>query len=130
MPKIGVYGTLKRNHSNHSVLQGSRYLGTGRIYGYKMYDLGLFPGVVPCEDTDYLPNELKPSVTLEIYEVSQEILDDVDILEGYDENRESESLYLRRKLTSENFGAVWVYFYNSNAILDHSDEIEYWPLTR
>ncbi len=50
MSKVAVYGTLRRGQYNHRVLGSSAiYLGTADISGFKMHNLGAFPGVVRGE---------------------------------------------------------------------------------
>lgn len=47
MTLLFVYGTLKRGGSNHRQLSGQTFVATGRtVPGYRLFDLGDFPGMV------------------------------------------------------------------------------------
>jgi gamma-glutamylcyclotransferase (GGCT)/AIG2-like uncharacterized protein YtfP len=72
MIKVFVYGTLKKGYRNHRLLEGSNYIGEGKISGYDLYDLGSFPGIIRG----------KGEVVGEIYEIDQETLKRVDMLES------------------------------------------------
>lgn len=71
---VFVYGTLKRGHGNHRLLEagGARLLGTDSIKGWSMHDLGAFPAVAEGWDT----------VHGEVFEVDAETLARLDRLEG------------------------------------------------
>ncbi len=49
--KVFVYGSLKRDFPLHHHLTGARYLGEAKLPGFRMYDLGWYPGIVPGEGT-------------------------------------------------------------------------------
>lgn len=52
MPLIFVYGTLKRGCKNHRQLAGQTFVGEARtVAGYRLYDLGDYPGMV-ADETD------------------------------------------------------------------------------
>ena len=69
---IFVYGTLKKGYRNHRLLEGSNFIGEGRISGYDIYDLGSFPGIIGGTG----------EVLGELYEINQETLKRVDRLES------------------------------------------------
>ena len=74
---IGVYGTLRKGESNHSVLGTSIYVKTLKLYGYKMFGKSDYPAIIQGGKTD--------AVVLEIYRIkSQKIADNIDFLEGFD----------------------------------------------
>ena len=99
MELLAVYGTLKRGQGNHRVLpEGSVLLGTTRLLGWVMYDLGAYPTIVPSEDK-------RDSVFVEVYEVPD--LVSTDYLEGYPNH------YDRKKVDVKLVGEVWVYFMHS-----------------
>lgn len=76
---IFVYGTLKRGFCNHPFLAGQKYIGPGRtVPGYRLFDLGNFPGMVPMAEDRY-------GVSGEIWAVDEKCLADLDYLEGLDE---------------------------------------------
>ncbi|MCG6659345.1 gamma-glutamylcyclotransferase [Halomonas campisalis] len=43
-PLVAVYGTLKRGLRNHHWLEGADFLGSDRLTGATLYDLGPYPG--------------------------------------------------------------------------------------
>jgi gamma-glutamylaminecyclotransferase len=70
-----VYGSLKKGQYNHSLLKSSKYLGECAIPpGYGLYVFGL-PFLVK--------DDKGPGCYGEIYEVSKETLNDLDVLEGH-----------------------------------------------
>ena len=84
MTPIFVYGTLKQGSSNHSSLAGQHFLGLARtVPGYRLYEVGGFPGMVAWPDDRH-------GVTGEVWSVSSPCLDELDALEGI-----SEGLYQR-----------------------------------
>ena len=109
IPKLFVYGTLRRGFEWHFHLrQTARFLGDGTIQG-RMYDLGEFPGAVPSD----VAGEV---VRGELYQ----LLDPESQLKILDEKEECDpiqpeaGLFVRRPTevrlnTGETFEA-WVYF--------------------
>jgi gamma-glutamylaminecyclotransferase len=76
---IFVYGTLKRDCSNHHFLAGQKFIGLGRtVPGFRLYSLGGFPGMVTQEGDE-------AGVTGEVWAVDAEALVRLDGLEGVDE---------------------------------------------
>ncbi len=79
MPVLFVYGTLKRGCKNHRHLANQRFLGEAcSTPGYRLYDLGEFPGLV-ADSTD------TAGVTGELWEVDAAALARRDDFEGGDE---------------------------------------------
>ncbi len=78
MTRLFVYGTLKRGCKNHAQLAGQIYLGEARTAtGYRLYDLGDYPGMVSdATDTE--------GVTGEIWSVDDTALARLDAFEGVD----------------------------------------------
>ena len=76
---VAVYGTLKKGHGNHRLLEGSKYLGKGvTVEKYPMTGTGMgFPYVY--EE----PGEGK-RISVELYRVTAEVMDLLDDLEGVD----------------------------------------------
>lgn len=58
MNKVLVYGTLKKGGGLHHYLEGAEYFGRAHLHGFKMFDLGWFPGIVPGEHTDVIRGEV------------------------------------------------------------------------
>ena len=81
---IFVYGSLKRGHGLHHLLEGQVFRGSATTYPrYRIFDLGSYPGLVDW------PEGL--AVQGEVYEVDTECLKRLDEAEGVDEG-----LYARR----------------------------------
>ncbi len=85
--RLFVYGTLKRGCSNHAQMAGQTFVGEARTAaGYRLYDLGGYPAIVPVpEDRD--------GVTGEVWSVDPECLKRLDRFEGV-----HEGLYRREAL--------------------------------
>jgi gamma-glutamylcyclotransferase (GGCT)/AIG2-like uncharacterized protein YtfP len=93
--RVFVYGTLKRGHGNHALLERgrARYLGRDRIEG-SMHSLGAFPAVTLAA---------AGTVHGELYEVSPETLRRLDRLEG------TPSFYQRTRVSMSTGMEAWVY---------------------
>ena len=109
---LAVYGTLRRGESNDSLLNGARYLGTGRIAG-RMREMPrtaareyAYPSLILDGSGD---------VVVELYELTDPaMLEAADALEAYDPADVAGSEYVRR-LVPVIDGPVtdaWVYVYN------------------
>src|SRR5262245_45309661 len=82
-----VYGTLKRGCCNHHHLAGQTFVGLGRTpAGYRLYDLGGYPGIVAQPDDS-------TGVFGEVWSVEDESLRQLDHFEGV-----HEGLYRREAL--------------------------------
>lgn len=93
--KVFVYGSLKRGLGNHVLLAGSTFLGLDKVEsGFNMVSLGAFPGVVPA-------NPGYP-VLGEVWEITDEVLSDLDMLEGHPR-------FYRRVRVPTRFGEAWIY---------------------
>jgi len=102
--KVAVYGSLLKGLYNHTIIKDSKYLGTFEsAHNYTMYDLGAFPGIIEKGNT---------SLTLEVYNVTKQKLEDLDRLEGFIKNSKI-SLYTRRIIRTP-FGISFIYIYNKN----------------
>ncbi|HEX2855471.1 MAG TPA: gamma-glutamylcyclotransferase family protein [Opitutaceae bacterium] len=74
-----VYGTLKRGGSNHHYLAGQKFIGEARTApGFRLYDLGGYPGMIPRPDD-------REGVTGEVWSVDADALKHLDGLEGLEE---------------------------------------------
>jgi gamma-glutamylcyclotransferase (GGCT)/AIG2-like uncharacterized protein YtfP len=93
MELLAVYGTLKKGHPNHQVIDDAEYLGQEAIKGWAMYSLGYFPCIVPMK--------LSGQVVVEVYKVPD--LARADRLEGYP------NFYDRVQVPTSH-GDAWVYF--------------------
>jgi gamma-glutamylaminecyclotransferase len=80
MSLIFVYGTLKRGCRNHAYLGGQGFVGEARTApGFRLFDLGEYPGMVPHPDD-------RDGVIGEVWSVDAAALARLDVLEGTAEN--------------------------------------------
>lgn len=71
-----VYGTLMRGMPNNDLLADSKFIAEVTAESAKLIDLGYFPGMIEAVTS--------PSgVVGELWEVSKEALDQIDVLEGH-----------------------------------------------
>jgi gamma-glutamylaminecyclotransferase len=75
MELVFVYGTLKKNHGNHSLISSSRFIGKGHTRNkYALYEYGI----------PYVTQKQKESVIHgEVYSVSKYALLALDLLEQH-----------------------------------------------
>ncbi len=102
MNYLFVYGTLKRGGSRHWILEDFSFLGRAKAKNFALYDLGPYPAMVPEDGVVYG----------EVYEVPEEILRDLDWVEGV-------PFLYRRELIEVVFEdglslKAWAYIYNGN----------------
>jgi gamma-glutamylcyclotransferase (GGCT)/AIG2-like uncharacterized protein YtfP len=71
--RVFVYGTLRRNGSNHFRMEGGSFLGEATVRG-RLYKIDWYPGLVLDPAGDPIPGE--------IFEVSPEQLAALDEFEG------------------------------------------------
>jgi gamma-glutamylcyclotransferase (GGCT)/AIG2-like uncharacterized protein YtfP len=97
-----VYGTLKRGGSRHWILDGFPFLGRAKAKGFVLYDLGPYPAMVSGAGLVYG----------EVYEVSEEILNALDWVEGVPVlyRRELIDVSLEDGLSLK----AWAYIYNGS----------------
>ncbi|HYH87321.1 MAG TPA: gamma-glutamylcyclotransferase family protein [Pyrinomonadaceae bacterium] len=124
---VFVYGTLRRGGARALSVKfpGSKFIADAKVIG-SLYDLGAYPGL--------LLNESHSSVIGEVYEVDDEILNELDEFEA-------SSNYLRKQVEislGNDRKACWTYepdpeFYSPRALITSGDWIEYaktktdWP---
>lgn len=111
-PMVFVYGTLLKGQCNYgSYLAPLDPVDEGVVNGYKMVDVGSFPGIVAGDG----------KVKGEIYQVSCGQLADIDSLEG------EGSLYIRKYVNVETkqHGVMQAYVYVYNRSAAHLPEIPF-----
>ena len=93
---IFVYGTLREGERNHWLLKDTNFKGTYETEPeYELRNFGPFPGMMPWGDT---------SVQGEVYEVSDDLLEDLDYHEGHP------SFYNRTKIKLKDYsGEIQAY---------------------
>ena len=105
MYKVFVYGSLLSGMGNHPLLGNSKKLGISRSpKGFKMLDLGHFPGVVRSEDGI-------GDVVGEVYEVGDDTLRGLDRLEGYNSSNPENGFYNRIEIETD-LGKAFMYTIN------------------
>lgn len=108
---VFVYGTLKKGFGNHSLLNGSRFLGEGILEDstLKLVDLGFCPAIVRVPDTENLCGN---GVAGELYFANNKTLLRLDALESngilYTRERLQVTYYCHEtEMTRE--ATAWVY---------------------
>ena len=101
--KYAVYGTLRLNQGNYNWCLKNKenvsFVETKRIKGYRMFSLGNFPGVREDENSE---------ITVDIFDVNNDdVVRNLDGLEGYRKNDERNSMYLKRKTNNDEFIYIW-----------------------
>jgi gamma-glutamylcyclotransferase (GGCT)/AIG2-like uncharacterized protein YtfP len=84
-----VYGTLKQGYHNNYLLQDGKFLKIDTIHGFRLRYSGNGSGFPVAERSE------GDSILVEVYEVTDQIVDDLDWLEGYDEKNKDRSMYER-----------------------------------
>jgi gamma-glutamylaminecyclotransferase len=118
MIMVFVYGTLMRNCYNHGYVKDQKYLGEAVLPGYALYDVGSYLGIVPDE---------KERVLGELYEINQQCLEQLDILE------DNGWLYSRRPVQLWQDGnriEAEVYVWNGKVREEDKVEIFFQPWSR
>ena len=116
---VFVYGTLRRGGAGAMPVRfpRSKFVADAKLSG-SLYDLGAYPGL--------LLNESNSSVSGEVYEVDDEILNELDDFEASSNYRRKQveiSLGTHRKM-------CWTYepdpeFYSLRTLITSGDWIEY-----
>jgi len=107
--KVFVYGTLKRGHSNSILLANATFLGEcATSPEYTMYSYGAFPAVV---------NHGNTPVKGEVYEVNQEVMEDLDRLEGHPR-------WYVREIIKTPFGDAWIYLMPEHRLENGAEVVE------
>lgn len=75
MHKIYVYGTLRQGGALHRYMRGNAPLATLSLPGFKMYSLGMFPGIIASENQE-------DKIIVEEYQISDQVLEILDRIEG------------------------------------------------
>jgi len=104
MIKVFVYGTLKRNYHNNSIIEKETFISEGflsRENRFKMVSMGSFPAIIPAQGPE------SQDIEGEIWNLSEEGFKKVDILEGFP------NFYWRDLFnidTKEKRHLCWVYY--------------------
>ena len=96
---VFVYGTLRRQHYNHSYLEHSEFIAEFVTPAeFSMINLGLFPAVIEGGST---------AIHGELYKVDDDTLSALDVLEGVP------SFYSRIHLDTD-YGQAFMYVLKNN----------------
>jgi len=87
MPKVFVYGTLRKGRGNNRLLEDTVFIGKGKTTNKYHLTAGGLPYVSKSKSTS--------QVVGEVYEVTDQQLKRLDMLEGYDPNNHNGSWYKR-----------------------------------
>lgn len=120
---VFVYGTLKRGHGNHRLLESSEFFGDATTEKpHALYVSGL-PYLMES------PNEGDQGrhVIGEIYEVNPIVLRDLDMLEGHPTLYERKLIEVRG-IDDEIKRTAWGYYYQGNIPKGLNCVSEYKPL--
>lgn len=102
--KVFVYGTLKRGCPNSCLLETSEFIKSTKTKPeYTMLDLGYFPAVLEGGNT---------SITGEIYEVDDKVLEALHNLEGYRGGVDRYNMYIPKYIELECGERALCYIYN------------------
>ena len=96
---VFLYGTILRDENNHHLIEDEEFIENGVIQGYKMINLGIFPGIIPGSG----------AVLGELYSVCDDAIEMLDIF--MDEG----NLFVRKMVkvfTSDSEYEAHVYVYN------------------
>jgi len=104
--KVFVYGTLLTGMGNWEYLLSPREGIPDQIYGFVMYSLGGFPGIIP--DSDKGINLIEG----EVFEITEEDLKRFDRLEGYSGKDSPYNMYVRKVVKTVSGEEVFTYIYN------------------
>jgi gamma-glutamylaminecyclotransferase len=118
--RIFVYGTLKRGHSNHALLETSKFFGeAATLETYWMITTGVFPVVLDAVPADF---GLPPlAIAGEIYHVDDATLGELDRLE-----REGRSYHRKATEVFEAGRKVEAHIYVGVADYWHAKQLPAW----
>ena len=107
-----VYGTLRKGFSSpiyKSIVEDIEWMGYSRVKG-KLFDIGEYPGAVPCESENYIVGEI---IKIKAPAKVLELLDDYECCYPGNTKR---SEYERKKewfeLKDGTRVEAWIYWYN------------------
>lgn len=107
--QLFVYGSLRQGFQNNRILQrfGAEFIGPARLPGYDLHAVTWYPGIKPNESNQV-------GVLGEVYKLPEntdEIMNTLDLYEGYSKDNEPGSLFVRREV-AVNGEPAYVYVYN------------------
>lgn len=122
--RLFVYGSLRSGFLHAVYDYISRYFifdGMGSVQG-KLYDMGEYPGAIPCTDNYFITGELYHIAQKEEFDQAMEQLDDYEGLLV----EQGETPLFRREPVNVLFNnttvIAWMYWYNRTITNEHSIE--------
>lgn len=100
---VAVYGTLKHGHGNHRFLTRCKLKAVERSAGWTMYPVYEGPNGEPLGYPICIPDRFDKSIVIEIYEVDGNVMEALDVLEGYPR-------FYKRELIVTTVGEAWIYY--------------------
>ena len=109
---VAVYGSLRHGFGNwrRFLKDRAEKIKKTTVSGFQMNSLGSYPGIVPGRKNQ--------KVVVELFEVSDEVLKDLDYLEGHP------NFYIRTPVTTDTGEAVEIYVIARHAALRHYPVVE------
>ena len=104
--RVAVYGSLREGHGNWKHLLNRKPTEVTTMSNFKMYSLGGFPGILPSDD-------VKDSITVEIYDCDESDMRRLDSLEGYSPDNLEYSMYRRERVEDKDCD---VYIWNGREL--------------
>lgn len=101
---VAVYGSLREGLSHHELVADCKRIGLGWLTGFRMHNLGDFPAIVPTLDES-------GRIRVEWYEVSDQLLGELDSLFKFDKSALPSSEHTRKRIFTP-YGKGWIYIYN------------------
>jgi len=127
--KVFVYGTLRQGESRRGALEEAIEISKkAYLFGFKMYHLGGFPGIIQLED-----GEKAEPILGELYQIDEKTLARLDTIEGHNEERPESSFYRRTAVSAfvrqeegkdVLFFSCWTYVFNNPAHIKRCPVIE------
>lgn len=87
--KLFVYGTLMKEMEHSGFLHDSKFLGDAITYGKMWIGASIPKVIISGNHTNVIHGE--------VYEVNEDTLKSIDWFEGYDENDQYKSMFVRRQ---------------------------------
>lgn len=104
--RLAVYGSLRRGGVNHHYLDQASFLGQMMMSNLLMVNLGPYPAAV-------LSPKSSDQAVIELYEINEQTLTTIDLLEEYIPNQPEKSLYIRQTIQTQ-YGETMIYLYNQS----------------
>lgn len=111
--QLFVYGSLMQGRAAHNRLisqSGCSFLGEAILPGYRLYDLGFYPAILPADQCKSQEGDGPSMVAGELYQIQASAWSELDQYEG------EGSLYDRRQVDVQQAGKTvqaWTYSYRS-----------------